>query len=112
MAVLDAGSVAAAAGSLTCLAPVCCLQAHLEEVFETFAPASSGAGAAAGSADADGNSSTAGELLQLSLRYSFPQELVEKVGAPPTMWTVIRWEGGSQVLCCYFEERERERECV
>eukprot|EP00879_Flechtneria_rotunda_P023008 GHRR01024320.1.p1 GENE.GHRR01024320.1~~GHRR01024320.1.p1 ORF type:complete len:406 (+),score=118.85 GHRR01024320.1:587-1804(+) len=43
--------------------------AHLERVYET----KSGAGA----------------LQQLALRYSFPQELVQQVGAPPIMWTII-----------------------
>jgi len=35
-------------------------------------------------------SSTRAGLQQLALRYSLPDRLVKAVGAPPTLWTVIR----------------------
>lgn len=38
--------------------------------------------------------SMGGGLQQLALRFSFPQELVRLVGAPATMWTIIRYETG------------------
>jgi hypothetical protein len=68
------------------------MQGKLEEIYESFAPSA-----------VDGSSSRSGaakELQQLALRYSLPQELVEKVGAPPTMWTIIRWVRGCCCVCC------------
>jgi hypothetical protein len=52
-------------------------------VYESFAP-DGGSNGGSGSSDVK-------QLQQLALRYSPPAELVEKVGAPPTMWTIIRW---------------------
>lgn len=37
---------------------------------------------------------TTGDLQQLTLRSTFPQELVQQVGAPEVMWTVITCPGG------------------
>lgn len=69
-------------------------QGALEEVFESLAPSSS-------------STNDSKQLRQLSLRYSFPRQLVEKVGAPPTMWTIIRCVDQTQhvwwvlhCLCC------------
>jgi hypothetical protein len=60
------------------------IQGKLEEIYESLAPAA-----------ADGSSSrgAAKQLQQLALRYSLPQELIEKVGAPPVMWSIIRLVG-------------------
>lgn len=65
-------------------------QAHLEEIFESFAPNTTAGGAAAAAADGTTAGSSSAQVVQLSLRYSFPQELVQQVGAPQTMWTIIR----------------------
>jgi hypothetical protein len=67
------------------------LQGKLEEVYETFAPS-------AADPSSSSSSGAAKELQQLALLYSLPQELVEKVGAPPTMWTIIRWVTG-RAMC-------------
>ncbi|WIA38239.1 hypothetical protein OEZ86_001582 [Tetradesmus obliquus] len=56
----------------------------LEEVYESFAPSGS-------------STNSSKQLRQLSLRYSFPRELVEKVGAPPTMWTIISCPDSSPI---------------
>lgn len=44
-------------------------QAQLEQVYETFTPS--------------------GDLQQLTLKSTLPQELVQYVGAPEALWTVI-----------------------
>lgn len=36
-----------------------------------------------------------GELQQLTLSSTFPSELVDKVGAPPVMWTIITCPGAT-----------------
>ncbi|KAF6263057.1 hypothetical protein COO60DRAFT_1635480 [Scenedesmus sp. NREL 46B-D3] len=58
----------------------------LEEVFESFAPPPTGV-----------SSGGTKQLQQLALRYSLPQELVEKLGAPPAMWTIISCPASSPI---------------
>jgi hypothetical protein len=62
-------------------------------VYESFAAASG--------SSSDGSSNDGKQLQQLALRYSLPSELVEKVGAPPAMWTIIRCVCDSWHRCCY-----------